>query len=51
MCLNQEIRLRFLGIHDKRTMDHLNVKKIGLDTDEEEPEEPKPKANPKRMMY
>ena len=31
-------------------MDHLNVKKIGLDTDEEEPEEVKPK-NPKKMLY
>jgi hypothetical protein len=35
--------LRFLGIVDKRTMGHLNASKIGLDTDEEDIEELKPK--------
>lgn len=29
MCMNEEIRLRFLGNIDGRTMGHLNIQKIG----------------------
>lgn len=42
MCLNSEMRLRFLGIVDKRAMANFDVKKIGVDTDEEEEEAYKP---------